>query len=131
MPTSPVPCANMIPDLIVVRGYIFDAVYAPLAIELTDSAVNAQPVEPSHYHYKEVGMTVEQMLDLTFTLRDIQSGLVKCLAASMSALAFDYGREILPVKWSVESSPTGLSMQNVVAEDSDREVVKKGFKMTL
>lgn len=60
--------ANVNTDPIVVTRDTFDALDAPLAIELAASAVNPQPVECSRYHNGKVKIIVELVADPTSAL---------------------------------------------------------------
>lgn len=76
-------------------------------------------------------MSVEQMADPSFPLRDIQSRHVKSLFASMDAGTFNYCNGMITLTWSTALNPTKSSMQDGVAEDDDRKFVEEGFKMVV
>lgn len=70
-----------------------DALDAPLANELENRAVIMQLVELrelSHYRSRNVWMSLEQIADPTFPLRNVQSSHVMDLAASMRAFPLFY-----------------------------------------
>lgn len=109
----------------------FDALSAVLANDPTSSTVNRQQVDLSHYRYEEVTLSVEQIADPTFPLRDIQSSCVKILVALMSVLAFDYRKRTITVTRSAVCNHSESMMHGAVADQHDRNIVKNEFKMMI
>lgn len=97
MPASLASRANVIPSKIVMSDDKFDASYAPLSNELSGSAVKVNLVEISHYRCKEEWLSVKQIADPAFPLRDIRSSQVQILVAQMCALELDYRSKMITV----------------------------------
>lgn len=79
MPSSAAVSATTNADLIGVWHRYIDALDAPLAEELAIRAVGVQPAGLSHYCYEEGRLSVEQIMDPTFPLRNISGSRVKTL----------------------------------------------------
>lgn len=121
----------MIPNSFTTYNDESDTVNAPLVIELAGSASNVQPVEQSHYCYKEVWLILKQITDPTFPLRDVLSSYVNSRISSMLALKFNYRNMVITVTRSAECDSMDFSMKNAVAVEGFQMVVKQGFKMIL
>lgn len=67
----------------------FQGLDAPLTNELDSIAFNREPVVPRRYRYEKLLLSVELIVDTTFPLRDIRSG-VENLVGSVRALALEY-----------------------------------------
>lgn len=76
-------------------------------------------------------MSVEQITDPTFLLRDKQSSYVKILGVSMRMLLFNYRNGMNNVTSLAICKPKDSSMQDAVEEQDGRKVVKKAFKHIL
>lgn len=68
------------------------------------------PVELSHYRYKEVRISIEQIADPIFRLSDVQSNHVNILVGAMHALVFDYHNAAIAPMRCAGYNPTGSSM---------------------
>lgn len=76
-------------------------------------------------------MTVEQIVDSTLQVRDIQSSDIKSLVRSIRALAFHYWNGMTSAMGLAERNPADSSRQDTDAEHNGRKVVQERFKIAL
>lgn len=62
---------TMSADLIMVSDDEFNSLHVPLVNDTTGSAVIVQPSELSLYRYEEVSMSIQKIVDPSFSLRPI------------------------------------------------------------
>lgn len=76
-------------------------------------------------------MSVEQIVDPTFPPSNMHRSRVKSLIASMHVLEFDNRKEMITATWFMERGTTDKWMEDAVAEQGSRMVVKAEFKMDI
>lgn len=77
VPASFFPGAKVTLDPIVVFYDEFDALEAQLTNKLTGSAINLQPVELGRYGYEKLLLSVGQVANQIFLLRDVRAAMSK------------------------------------------------------
>lgn len=90
---------------------------------LAGSAVSVQLMELSHWSYEEL-TRVEQIAYPTFSLRDIQSGLVRSLVVSMCALGLNYRNRMITVTRAVECNRT----DSLTEDKIEKKVAERSWK---
>lgn len=76
-------------------------------------------------------MSVEQIKEPAFLQRNVQRSFVKSLVCQFVQIVFDYFNRMMTGTWCAECNITDTSMENVVAEEEGRYVVKVDVKMTI
>lgn len=76
-------------------------------------------------------MSVSQIVDPTFSLRDVHYNHVKDLILWMHTLSSDNCIKMNTTYVLTECIPRNSSMAGVIAEQGLQELVKEGFKMIL
>lgn len=94
-PALPVPGPNMNPDQFAMSYKKCHILEAPSLNRLAGSAENVQPEKSKSYHNEEVWWRVEQIVDPTFSLCDVQTGHVEIMFASVFTLVFNYCNEMM------------------------------------